>query len=201
MKILNTLKKTLSTLCLLGITHVASAGMISWDPTPALGNVDDDIVVNLVWTGGTDEYLGDWDIDISFDSSIVEWSQILWDPDGGLDSMFIDVFGVSGPQGALNLFAVSLDFPEDIIANQNSLGNTFRLVEFTFKGIANGETALSFGDTTFGDEFGLLIEPGLQNGRICIGPDGCAAGVPEPISIALLGIGLAGLGWSRRKHA
>jgi hypothetical protein len=200
MKTLKAMRNMLAGFCLFGITQLASAGMISFDPTPALGNVGDVITVDVVWTGGPGEYLGDFDFDLSWDPAVVTWLLVFLDPDFGLDSIGLIDFGVSGPQGALNLYAVSFDSPADLIANQDSLGNTFRLVTFQFIGEADGQTPLTFGQTTFGDENGDAISPTLSTGLICVGAGGCAA-VPEPLSISLMGIGLAGLAWSRRRSA
>lgn len=51
MKLTKTLKKTLIAFCILGFAQFASAGVISFDPNPATGDVSDTILVDLIWDG------------------------------------------------------------------------------------------------------------------------------------------------------
>jgi hypothetical protein len=202
MKTLKTITKTLAMLCLVGFTQWASAGLISFDPTPALGNVGDSISVDLVWTGDPGEYLGDWDVEVFFDSTIADIANIVFDPDNGVDSLGSGIYD-SGPiAGGLYALAISLDTVGDLMTNQDSLGNTFRLATLEFSGVSNGQTSLTFGTTTFGDESGNAISPTLSNGQICVGPDGCRIiDTPEPASVLLFSLALAGLGFFRRNNA
>ena len=200
MKMLNTFKKTLTGLCLFGMAQLASAGMISLNPTPALGNVGDTISVDLMWTGSVGDYIGDFDVQVNFNAAIASSFSINVDPDCGLDSLCLGLYGSGTNASGLYAFVVSFDSPADLISNQDILGNTFRLATFEFLAEAEGQTALTLTQTTFGNENGEAISPTLQNGQICIGPNGCANNVPAPGTVTLLGLGLAGIGWFRRKR-
>ena len=202
MKPTRAMRKALLVCCLLGFAPFASAGVISFVPTPAFGDVGDTISVDLVWTGGADEYIGDWDFRITWDSSIVNWSSISLDPDFGVDSLGCLICDFPDrTQGDIQIYVSSLDTAADLMSNQDGLGNSFRLASFDFVGMANGATDLLLSALAIGDEAGDAIDPTLVNGRICVGPDGCPVNVPEPSTLALFSLGLLGLGFGRRRLA
>ena len=201
MNLMNKLKAALLVCCLLGFAQGASAGVISLVPNPALGDVGDTIFVDMVWEG-TGDYIGDFDVDISYDDSIVEYVGADLDPDFGVDSFGCFICGDGSVPGVIDLFVVSFDFIADLIANQDGLGNMFVLARLEFSGLAEGVTDLVFGSSTFGDEGGIGMDPTLNNGQICVGPNGCPpVGVPEPGTISLVLLGVLALGLRRLRLA
>jgi hypothetical protein len=94
----------------------------------------------------------------------------------------------------IDIFVISFDFIPDLIANQDSMGNTFSLATLTFDAIDDGVSPLAFTGPflTFGDEGGASMSPALVDGLVCIGNPNCAR-VPDPSSLPLLLLVIGGL--------
>ena len=176
--------------------------MVSIDPATSFGSIGGTVIVDILWDGDGSQYIGDWNIDLSYDSTVVSYS-------GSTFHLGVDSFGCidiiscedASVPGLIDLFEVSFDFPADLIANQDSLSKTFKLATLEFTGIADGISPLLFGQTTFGDENGLAFTPVLANGRICIGNADCTVSVPEPTTLSIFLIGIAGLALRRQRRS
>lgn len=180
-------------------TLALAVSTISLDPATSTGSVGGTIFVDLLWDGDGANYIGDFDVDILYDDSIVSYIGAVIDPDFGVDSFGCFICGDGSTPGTVDLFEVSFDSVPDLIANQDSLGNMFRLAILEFKGLADGHTTLSLSGT-FGNEFGLDFTHNLANGEIWIETPGTPT-IPEPSTMLLLGTGLAGLAaWRFRRQ-
>ena len=184
---------------LVAILVIASSSLaqalpvVSLSPSTSYGLVGDTLYVDLLWNGESGDYLGAWDVDISYDSSVVSYAGASFHT--GVDSWGCLICGDGSVAGTIDLYESSLDDVSDLMANQDGLGNAFTLATLEFQAVADGFSGLLFGASTFGDENGSAISPELVNGGICIGEDRCATEVPEPGSLLLMllgGLALAG---------
>ncbi|MDI9246011.1 PEP-CTERM sorting domain-containing protein [Marinobacter sp. CHS3-4] len=199
MKTANVFRSVVGAILLSASAAVVNAmPMVSVDPETSFGSVGDTLFVDLLWDGDGSQYIGDWDIDLTYDPTVVSYSGSEFH--FGVDSFGCFICGDDSVPGLIDLYEVSFDFPADLIANQDSLGKTFKLATLKFTGIADGISPLLFsGLQTFGDENGDPFTPVLANGRICIGNVDCPVDVPEPTTLSIFLIGLAGLALRRKR--
>ena len=168
--------------------------IINLQPASANVAVGGSVFVDLVWDGNGANYIGDFDVDILYNDSIVSYEGAVIDPEFGVDSLGCFNCGDGSVPGIIDLYEVSCDDPFTLIATQDSLGNAFVLATLEFKGLQDGDTDLLLSGT-FGDEFGLSFDHDLQNGAINVGE------VPLPAAAWLFGSAISLLGWIRRKAA
>lgn len=194
-------------LVLAGLSNLALAlPTISFNPTPAFGGIGGSIFVDLVWNGDGANYIGDFDVDIAYDGSIVSLAGADVDPQFGVDTFGCGYDGFfcdySDSPGLVNIFEVSFDSVADLTANQDGLGNSFVLATLEFIGLTDGITTLALSENAVGNAYGLPFEHVLTDGLICVGTgsENCPIdNVPEPAAFYLLAMGLVTTLLARRK--
>lgn len=194
----------LITIAVCGATLVptpARAIVISMDPLVSVVNEGDSFGVDI-WVSGLerrqDEIVSAFDLDVLFRGSILgatgfTFSSELGDPDDP-DEV---ITGFSSSFGYADIFAVSFLSDNLLAAGQ---GNRVLLGQLWFDALREGVTLLSFGDDPqFGRNIvgrdALSLDPVLAIPSITV----VRASVPEPGTLALLGLGLLGLAICKRR--
>jgi PEP-CTERM motif len=176
---------------LIGVAPAAHAVSLTFSPSLQTVALGDPVSVDLRVSGlgaGVPPSLSGFDVDVSFDSSIlVLVGAQLIAPLGSSAQFSFDV--QSTASGAVvNLFALSTLSAAELDALQ---GDEFTLATLTFATLAMGTSALVLGDVALTDGSGdpLPLDAGF-NGQIT---------VPEPATSIGVGLGLFAFALLRRR--
>ncbi len=185
---------------------VGSAAAIEISLSPSTQNVmlGDTVNVDVDITGlgdGAPLSLSIFDLDVTFDSSILDFNSVVFgDPVLG-DQLDLFGFGsftdVLPGVGFVNLFELSFDFASDLDSLQS--GN-FTLATLTFDSLAAGTSALDIFVNDLGDPDGLPLTATTIGANVEVIQDTTTpTTMPEPSTIILLGLGVTALVLGRRR--
>ncbi len=203
------MKRFNRTLRLLAITAVALGTLLSTAPAEAI-TVSINPATQTIGTGGTasidiivsdlTDPVGGFSLTLTFDDSLLSGDSFINDPDGKMGALPLDLSGgFSG--GSLDLFFVA-DAAEDEGSLSGLQGGSFTLARVNFTGLAHGLSPLTLSNLILSNWNGESTLEGVEhvNGEICVGEGGCEKPVPEPGTLALLGLGMLGMGLTRRRR-
>ena len=160
----------------------ATAFTIEFNPASQSLSAGSALVVDLVVSGLVDNAtpsLGTFDLDVSFDSSVLNFSGATFGDQLNLSSLG-DVSAVTPGTGTVNLFELSLESANDL---DNLQAGSFTLATLSFNAIAEGTSSLKLTLNALGDSLGDPLTATVAGGSVIVQS---IATVPVPPALPML---------------
>jgi hypothetical protein len=178
----------------------SGAILIRFNPSSSHIAVGDTVNVEMTISGLDDEILSAFDINLLFNSLILNNFAVTHDAVphfGGLGNSYFDTDFGAGNTGVID---GSLLLDDELLGQAHAC----TVLSFSFQGLIDGFSLLGLGpDLDFERNFvglnfaSLTVDVG--SACVSVGTGVCATSVPEPSMLSLLGLGLAGFAFMRRR--
>lgn len=183
-----------SVLLSFGLCANVNALSLQFLPSDQTVNLGDSALVDILISDlDAMQALGDFDFDLSFDSSILSVNNVMFGSELGFSLQDSSVSG-----NTVNINELSLESPDFLVDNQPS---QFVLASVEFDTLSVGTSILDFANIfAFGDQFGNSLSfDSIFSGSITV-LDSDMAPVPVPASLPLFLSAMAGFAAYRRKQ-
>ncbi|MGH0033648.1 MAG: cohesin domain-containing protein [Myxococcota bacterium] len=177
------------------VAGAASAITIGFSPDSQTGEVGDPLSFDVVISDLGGEIVSAYDLDITFDDSIIDVNSVAFSAELGDPGAFEVLYDANLSPGVLDIAGLSLLSDASLAALQNGDSVVLATVDVTAQ--AEGVTALDFVFDDFNDVKGADADPldlDIDPGEIRIGdeePPPPVDVIPEPGAAAVFGAGVA----------
>ncbi|GAB58167.1 hypothetical protein [Rheinheimera nanhaiensis] len=169
------------------------AAVIYLSPAQQQVAVSDSVAVDVFVTGLAGEVVSGWDLNLLFDDSILQFSDVFFDLANFADDPMLDVlYDSSAVGGNINSFLVSFLSDADLLLKQTE---PVRLMSISFLALTDGISLINFGtdpdyELNVTGLDGLSLQLAARGACIGVGQGQCGTDIPAPSTLWLLGLAL-----------
>lgn len=177
----------------LALLAPAKAAVIYLSPAQQQVGVSDSVSVDVFVTGLAGEIVSGWDLNLLFDDSILQLSDVFFDLANFADDPVLDaLYDSSAVGGNISSFLVSFLTDADLLLRQ---AEPVRLMSISFLALTDGVSLINFGtdpdyELNVTGLDGLSLDLAARGACIGVGQGQCGTDIPAPSTLWLLGLAL-----------
>lgn len=171
----------------------AKAAVIYLSPAQQQVGVSDSVSVDVFVTGLAGEVVSGWDLNLLFDDSILQFSDVFFDLANFADDPVQDaLYDSSTVGGNISSFLVSFLSDADLLLRQTE---PVRLMSISFLALTDGVSLINFGtdpdyELNVTGLDALSLQLAARGACIGVGQGQCGTDIPAPSTLWLLGLAL-----------